>query len=232
MNSSIEILDSIVHQELNIDFKVARRAARKEIIPVVISEFHSLMFHYPILFVKDADTGEFACSILLGVSAEANLLDTHDMLSDESLPLNIRRQPLLAIEAQVADEHPLIGINRSIPGIGVGNGEGDYIFKDKSDAFESAVAAVGEIYESIKQTKDYVKKLIELDLISKLNAEIHYEDKPKLTLDGLYAIDANKIARINEFDAKDKDLFLEIASYVYAQNFSLYNMKKLAPLVS
>ena len=96
MNPPIEILDNTLHQELNIDFKAARRAARKEIVPVVISEFHSLMFHYPILFVKDADTGEFVCSILLGVSAEANLLDQHDMRSDESLPLNIRRLPLLA----------------------------------------------------------------------------------------------------------------------------------------
>lgn len=232
MKSSIEILDDNQHHELNIDFKVARRAARKEIIPVVISEFHSLMFHYPIIFVKDPDTGEFASSILLGVSAEANLLDQHDMQSDESLPLNIRRLPLLAIEAQAGDERPLIGINRSIPGISVGSGEGDYIFKDKSDAFESAIAAVGEVYDGYRQTKDYVKKIVKLDLISKLHAEIRYTDKPKLTLDGLYAIDPNKIARIIERDSKDKDLFLEISSYVYAQSFSLYNMKKLAPIIS
>ena len=225
MKSSIEVLDDTQHQELNIDFKAARRASRKEIIPVVISEFHSLMFHYPIIFVKDPDTGEFACSILLGVSAEANLLDQHDMRSDESLPLNIRRLPLLAIEAQAGDERPLIGIN-------IGRGEGDYIFKHKSDAFESAIAAVGEIYDSYKQTKDYVKKIVALDLISKLHAEIRYTDKPTLTLDGLYGIDINKIGRISERDGKDKDLFLEIASYVYAQNFSLYNMKKLAPIVS
>jgi hypothetical protein len=232
MNSSIEILDNSLHQELNIDFKTARRASRKEIIPVVISEFHSLMFHYPIIFVKDPNTGEFSCSILLGVSAEANLLDQHDMRSDGSLPLNIRRLPLLAIEAQTKDERPLIGINRSVPGINIGSGEGDYIFKDKSDDFESAIAAVSELYDGYKQTKDYVKKMVELDLISKLNAEIRYPDKPKLILEGLYAIDANKIARIGERDEASKNLFLEVASYVYAQNFSLFNMKKLAPIIS
>lgn len=232
MSSSIEILDNTLHQELNIDFKAARRAARKEIIPVVISEFHSLMFHYPIIFVKDTDTGEFVCSILLGVSAEANLLDQHDMRNDESLPLNIRRLPLLALEAQAGDERPLICVNRSIAGISVGSGEGDYIFKQKSDAFESAIAAVGELYDSYNQTKDYVKKIIELDLISKLHAEIRYTDKPKLTLEGLYGIDVNKIALINERDDATKNLFLGVASYVFAQSFSLYNMKKLALIVS
>ncbi len=232
MNSTIEILDSNLHQELNIDFKVARCAARKEIIPVVISEFHSLMFHYPIIFVKDPDTGEFACSILLGVSAEANLLDQHDMRSDESLPLNIRRLPLVAIEGQTGAERPLIGINRSSPGINVGMGEGDYIFKHKSDAFESAIVAVGELYDSYKKTKDYVKKVVELDLISRLHAEIRYVDKPTLTLEGIYGIDVKKIALISERDDASKNLFLEVSSYVYAQNFSLYNMKKLASISS
>jgi hypothetical protein len=230
--SSIEILDSNLHREISIDFKAARCGPRRELIPVVISEFHSLMFHYPIVFVKDQDTGEFTCSILLGVSAEANLLDQRDLVSDEGLPLNIRRLPLVAVAAPEGEGQPLIGINRTSPGVNPGNGTGDYIFQGKSERFESAVAALVELYNGFEQTRNYVKKVLELDLISKLQAEIRYTDKPSLTLDGLYGIDPKKIALISESNSKSKDEFLAIASYVYAQHFSLYNMKKLATLIS
>lgn len=229
---SIEILDSNLHREINIDFKEARRSPRRQLISIVVSEFHSLMFHYPIVFVKDQNTGEFVCSILLGVSDDANLMDRWDLAKDEGLPLNIRRLPLMAVAPPAGEMQPLIGINSTSSGVGHGVGTGDYIFQQESRGFESAVAAVAELYHGFDQTKDYVRRVLELDLISKLQAEIRYPDKPSLLLEGLYSIDQGKIAQIMGADEKTKDAFLEIASYAYAQNFSLYNMKKLAPIVS
>lgn len=229
---SIEILNSNLHQSMNIDFNAARYSSRRELIPVVISEFHSLMFHYPIVFVKDQDTGEFTCSILLGVSADANLLDQRDLANDEGLPLNIRRLPLVAVAPQEDETQPLIGINRLSAGVSHGDGSGDYIFQQQSQGFESAVAALVELYNGFDHTRDYVKKVLELDLVTRLQAEIRYIDKPSLMLEGLYAIDPAKVALISAGDERSKNAFLEIASYVYAQNFSLYNMKKLALLVS
>jgi hypothetical protein len=76
MDSNIEILDELAHRDIKIAFGQAREASRKEtLIPVVISEFHTLMFHYPIVFVKDKETGQFTTSVLLGINAETNLLD-------------------------------------------------------------------------------------------------------------------------------------------------------------
>lgn len=231
MSSIIEILDEVTHREMKLDFNTARSAARKErLLPVVVSEFHSLMFHYPIVFVKDKETGEFTCSVLLGINSDANLLDEKDIADDESLPLNIRRLPLLAIAPPADDKEgrPLIGINMASPGIG----QGEYFLKNKPASFDSAIAALGELYEGYQETRNYINKIIALDLISKLNAEIRYPDKPSLTLEGLYGIDINKIALLAERDHDSKNQFLEISSYAYAQNFSLYNLKKLAPLVS
>jgi hypothetical protein len=229
---SIEILDRNLHRNINIDFKTARRGPRRELIPVVISEFHSLMFHYPIVFVKDQETGEFSCSILLGVAADANSLDQQDLSGDEGLPLNIRRLPLVAVAPQATDARPLIGIQKDSAGINHGDGPGDYIFQGSSQGFESAMAALVELYDGFEQTRNYVKKVLELDLVSGLQAEIRYKDKPSIRLEGLYGIDPKKVALVSDSDSKSKDEFLKIANFVYAQNFSLYNMKKLASLVS
>lgn len=230
MNTAIEILDNVQHQELKIDFKAARHASRHNIIPVVLSEFHALMFHFPIVFVKDIETGEFTCSVLMGINADGNLLDACDVSVDEGLPLNVRRLPLLTIASADSDDisRPLIGINMANPGVG----QGEAIFKTKSATFDAAISALSELHEGYKETRAYVKKIVELDLIAKLNAEIHCKDKPTQILEGLYGIDVNKIARLRERDECSKNVFMEIASYAYAQNFSLYNMKKLAPLIS
>ena len=47
-------------------------------VPVVVNEFHALAMHYPILFSKDADTGQFYCGAMLGFDEGENLfLDEH-----------------------------------------------------------------------------------------------------------------------------------------------------------
>ncbi len=231
MNSIIEILDETIHRDIKLDFNAARSASRKErLLPVVISEFHALMFHYPIVFVKDKETGEFTCSVLLGINSDANLLDGKDIVNDDSLPLNIRRLPLLAIAppADAKENRPLIAINMASPGIG----RGEPFLQSKPATFESAISALGQLYEGLSATRAYVRTCVELDLIAKINAEIRYPDKPSLTLEGLYNIDTNKIAQLSARNNDSKNRFLEIASYAYAQNFSLYNMKKFAPLIS
>ncbi|MCE3253590.1 MAG: hypothetical protein K0Q67_2610 [Cellvibrio sp.] len=229
MNSTIEILNEVTHREIKIDFNEARNSSRRvPLLPVVMSEFHSLMFHYPIVMVKDKETGEFVCSVLLGINSEASLLDGKDMTNDEILPLNIRRLPLLAIAPSDGGARPLIALNMASPGVG----QGDCIFKGKSTAFESAIFSLGELYDGYDETRAYVKELIELDLVSKLHAEIRHPDKPADILEGLYAIDLNKIAQLAERDETSKDKFLAISSFVYAQQFSLFNMKKMAPLIS
>jgi hypothetical protein len=219
MEPRIEILDESTHRDLNVDFSEARASYfKRRLIPVVISEFFTLMFHYPIVFVKDGETGKFSCSVLLGVSDEATLLDDKSTEDDEALPLNIRRLPLVAIENS-PDSEPMIGINR-----------GDRLFKHDSPELDSALAALSELYQGHRETDAYIKTALELDLISKLQAEILFNGKPKVTLEGLYSVDINKVERLIDGDQKDK--FLTIARYAYAQNFSLYNMRKLTHLKS
>ncbi len=227
MNSTIEILDDRIHKEIQIDFNVARGTSRKErLLPVVMSEFHRLMFHYPIVFVKDPETGQFTCSVLLGINSDTNLLNAKDITEDECLPLNVLRLPLLAM-TEPNDGQPLIAIDMASSGVG----QGEYILKDASANFETAISALGELYEGYKETRTYINKLLELDLISEIHAEIRHPDRPSQILDGLYGVDLNKVALIAERDESSKNLFLEVASYVYAQNFSIANMKKIASLV-
>lgn len=222
MKSKIELLDDKTHKNLLVDFADARASSRQQrVIPVVTSEFHTLMFHYPIVFVKDGETGEFTCSVLLGVSGEASLLDGKDLSHDEGLPLNVCRLPLVAIRSDGAE--PVVGINTDARGVG----KGERLFGKSSPGLDSAVAALGELYRGYTDTRNYVKTVLELGLVNKLLAEIQFKNKPKMALEGLYGIDPERISQISD---NDKGKFLSIASFAYAQSFSLYNMKRLTHL--
>lgn len=222
MNAAIEVLDEVTHRDLKVDFDLARQTCySKQILPAVVSEFHNLMFHYPIVFVKDATTGEFTCSVLLGIAPDKHLLKLQDHTSEEALPLNLRRQPLVAI-ASADDNGPLIGINLETPGVG----QGEDLFGGAAPRLELAIAALSDLYRGFDETKNYIKTLVALKLLSPLKVEFEYKNKPKLSLEGLYSIDENKIAQLLDADTQAKDEFIKIARYAYAQNFSLINMRK------
>lgn len=229
MNTKIEILNKETHRDLQVNFIEARKIAQQErLLPVVISEFHSLMFEYPLALVKNSHTGEFTCSAILGVTPEESLLATRDMSSSEGLPLNVLRLPLLAIETsnEENESRPSIAIDMNATSIG----SGERIMDESAHNFAVATSALSQLYAGYKETKEFVDTVVELGLISKLQVEVPGKDNAKVTLEGLYSIDINKMNDMQDADEATKNKLLKISKYVYALYFSLHNMKKLAHL--
>ncbi|MDO3381362.1 SapC family protein [Gilvimarinus algae] len=220
---SVEILEEHSHRQLRVDFSEARKAYfHRRLVPVVISEFSTLMFHYPIVLVKDGQTGKFSCSVLLGISEESTLL-SRGRVDDGALPLSIQRLPLVAVESS-PESDPVIGLDIDSPGVG----KGEPIFGENATALNDAMAALGEIYRGREETEDYIQNVLAMDLVSKLQAEVTYKDGRKVTMEGLYSVDINRVARID--DDNKRSQFMKISRYLYAQNFSLYNMTRIAEL--
>ncbi len=77
--SNIVVLDSLSHRKLRVHAQPALQYGdNQRFVAVVVNEFPILALHYPILFSKDADTGQFYCGAMLGFDAGENLfLDEH-----------------------------------------------------------------------------------------------------------------------------------------------------------
>ena len=109
--SNIVLLDSQSHRKLRVHAQAAAHYGdNQRFVAVVVNEFHALAMHYPILFSKDADTGQFYCGAMLGFDAGENLfLDEHRSLSAYR-PLNLQRGPFLTAGSDLAIDldHPRV----------------------------------------------------------------------------------------------------------------------------
>src|SRR3984885_9474098 len=87
-------LSRAAHSELKINPDLAEAsAASQHLIPIVASEFRKAATQYPIVFVKNPETGRFAPYVLNGLDVEENLFWSGTELEVAYVPLNVRRQP-------------------------------------------------------------------------------------------------------------------------------------------
>ena len=89
--------------------------------PAFIAEFRSLACEYPIVLVKDTETGQFLCAVLLGLSTHhLSCFDEDGEWRDAYLPWSLKRQPFLI--ANRADENgdlvPMLSIDAGHPMVG------------------------------------------------------------------------------------------------------------------
>src|SRR5579862_3162980 len=109
--SNIVLLDSQSHRTLRVHAQAAAHYGdNQRFVSVVVSEFRALAMHYPILFSKDADTGQFYCGAMLGFDTGENLfLDDHRALTIYR-PLNLQRGPFLTAGSDLAIDldHPRV----------------------------------------------------------------------------------------------------------------------------
>lgn len=67
-------LNSTQHSKIKVDTsKIDAQGAELHLVPTVINEFAKLVVHYPIVFTKNGDTGQFICSAMMGLEAGENL---------------------------------------------------------------------------------------------------------------------------------------------------------------
>ncbi len=90
--SNIVLLDSQSHRKLRVHAQpAAHYGDNQRFVAVVLSEFHALAMHYPILFSKDAGTGRFYCGAMLGFDTGENLFLDEHRTSAAYRPLNLQR---------------------------------------------------------------------------------------------------------------------------------------------
>src|SRR5216683_7804308 len=95
--SNIVLLDSQSHRKLRVHAQpAAHYGDNQRFVAVVLNEFHALAMHYPILFSKDADTGQFYCGAMLGFDAGENLFLDAWGKREFYRPLSLQRIPFYA----------------------------------------------------------------------------------------------------------------------------------------
>ena len=198
----------------------------EHLLPVVVHEFTTLALEYPIVFVKNAESGAFQSVVLTGIKPGQNLYYSEQGWQAHVAPAVVRNYPLLLIQDPADEQQLLVGINEQSELLNAS--EGELLFN--ADGSESAFLqrrkqALADFLKQTQVTAAFVAELLELGLLvpQKLTLTVNQQ---KQELNGLYLVDENKLNALDEtaFNSLRKRGML---APLYAHLMSLRNIERL-----
>jgi hypothetical protein len=186
-------LNKETHRSLKVDGRAsAAYGDNRRFVQVIVKEFPLLLVHYPILFSKDSQTGQFYCGAMLGFDEGENLFLDEWQDREFYRPLTLQRGPFFAQGSDVA-------IDLDDPRVGAADGRP--LFTDQGQPtryLQSIIWAFQDLEPGVQMTKLFTARLLELKLIEPVDVEVELSDGSIRRCVGLYTIDQDMLLRLND----------------------------------
>jgi hypothetical protein len=203
------LLNNVDHKDLRV---ITRRSAAygDDVMFAVTfpAEFRNLQAHYPIVFLKAPDTGQFQPVALFGFKDRENLFLSEAGWDAAYLPLTVVRQPFLIgvqrPEPGSVDRQMVIHVDLDSPRISSTEGEKVFLEHGGITPFLDRINSVlHTIHGGIEGTPAFIQALLELDLLESFVLDVELNDGSQHRLAGFYTINEE---RLNELggDALEK----------------------------
>jgi hypothetical protein len=193
-------LNKVTHQSLKVDARPsAAYGDNQRFAHVIVSEFAPLIVHYPVLFAKDPQTGEFHCGAMLGFEEGENLFLEEWRDQQFYRPLSLQRVPFYAHGPEVAIDldHPRVGVE-----------DGKPLFTPQGQPtryLQSIIWAFQDLKPGIELTRHFIGRLLELKLIEPVEIEVEFDDGKIINCEGLYTVNQETLSALS--DAAVVELF-------------------------
>jgi hypothetical protein len=214
-------LSKEAHQSLKVDARAAAAYGDNlRFTHVVAKEFPLLVVHYPILFAKDANTGEFYCGVMLGFEEGENLFLQEWRDLDYYRPLGLQRVPFYA-------NGPDVAIDLDHPRVGVEDGVALFTeFGEPSRYLQRIIWAFQDLSNGITITRSFITALLQLKLIEPLSLEAEFDDGTTRNCAGLYGVNQEALSALP--DQVVVDLFR--LGYLRLIHFMIASLKQFPVL--
>ena len=181
-------LNKETHKSLKVDARAsAVYGDNQRFTHVIVNEFPHLIVHYPILFTKDRDTGEFHCGVMLGFDEGENLFLEEWRDLQFYRPLGLQRVPFYA-------HGPEVAIDLDHPRVGVADGKPLFTEHGQPTRYlQSIIWAFQDLAPGIEVSRHFIARLLELNLIEPLDIEAEFDDGRILSCEGLYTVNQDSL---------------------------------------
>jgi SapC len=187
----IVLLNKETHKSLKVDARAAAAYGdNQRFTHVVAKEFPLLVVHYPILFTKDANTGEFHCGVMLGFEEGENLFLDEWRDLEYYRPLGLQRVPFYANGADVAIDldHPRVGVEAGMALFTE--------FGQPSRYLQRIIWAFQDLSSGIEVTRSFITALLQLQLIEPISIEAEFDDGTTRECTGLYTVNQDALSAL------------------------------------
>jgi hypothetical protein len=186
-------LNNEVHRSITVDGRAsAAYGDSQRFAQVVVNEFPLLVIHYPILFSKSAETGQFYCGAMLGFDEGENLFLKEWTHLELYRPLILQRGPFYANGAELAIDldHPRVGAQSGKP-----------LFTEQglpTRYLESIIWSFQQLKPGIEMTKLFIARLLELKLVEPVDIEVGLDDGTARKCVDLYTINQEMLEKLTD----------------------------------
>jgi len=230
--SDIKAIDKNNHSRLKIKPNPSLlQSEGKHFAPLVVQEFIAASQEFPILFIKDSETGQFKAIALLGLKPGENLFFDPANWQADYKPENLTLYPFLVSQA-AGDENAIVCFDQASPLVNENEGEALFV-KDSDNHFvatdwlKSQGERVVQYLEKTQITEHFIKTLLDIEIISPQTLNLKLDDQAEYSLSGLYAIDEKKLNALSD----DKFTALRKTGALPAIYASLFSLRRIENLI-
>jgi hypothetical protein len=227
------LLNNVAHKSLRV---ITRHSAElgDNVGSVVTfpTEWGDVQREYPILFRKDAATGELISVALLGFEKDENLFLDERGWNASYIPGLVARGPfLIGFQEREVDgelkQEPVIHIDLDNPRVSSTEGEPVFLPNGGNSRYIERIATIlNGIREGLEAGKAILAAFTALDLIEPVRLQIQISAEEQHNLHGYFTINEEKLAKLDgeSLEKLNRAGFLQGAFLVLA---SLNNIKRL-----
>lgn len=228
-----ELLNNVTHKDLRVVTRFGPEFGDDVgMVPAFPSEYAELQREYPIFFRKDRDDGQWQSVVLLGFEQRENLFLQDGRWNAAYLPGAAAKGPfLIGFQEQHIDgelrKEPVIHVDVEHPRVSFSEGEAVFLPHGGNSPYLQHVA---DVLRGIRDGTEFGNAMFaafdSMGLIQPVGLDVQLDDKHRVSVNGLYSIDREKLAALDaeSLQRLNQAGFLEGAYLVLA---SLHNMRRL-----
>jgi hypothetical protein len=166
-------------------------------VPLTAIEFRDAQSDYPIVFAGNKEG--VMPAVILGLREGENLYLSHDGKWDARyIPAFVRRYPFVFAKSEDGERFNLC-IDEQFSGFN-GDGRGERLFTDDGKPttyVENILKFLQEYQLQFHRTERFCKKLLELDLLEPMHAQVEMNSGEKYSLGGFMAVNREKLKELS-----------------------------------
>lgn len=204
------------------------RFKNQQLVPVVLQEFTSLATEFPIVFVKNSETGQFVATALMGIKKEQNLFCQTKKWTSPVTPLSFSNAPFSLAQDPNQNDKVILCINEDSKLISTKSGEA--LFQqngDQTEFLKQRTKTLIKSVESSQQTQAIIQKFSELGLFTPRQLTVNIgKNKEPHHIEGVYLIDEDVLNKLSDEDftfIRSKGLL----PIIYAHLISIHQIGRL-----
>ncbi|WP_299793889.1 SapC family protein [uncultured Shewanella sp.] len=204
------------------------RFSNEHLIPVLAQDFLPLATEFPIVFVKNTETGRFTPVAMMGLKIGVNLYCQDSSWHSNVTPLGFSNAPLSLMKTSEQSDEVMVCIDLNSHLVVKEGGHRLFIdSKEQSEYLKKRTQALLDIDSFNQQTANICQFLSSLKLLEPKQLSLKLlNNKTVMNIDGIYVIDKE---RLN--DLSDED-FLSLKNrgilpLIYAHQLSLQQFSRL-----